>query len=1113
MNTKKLFIAVFAVMFLLTGFSASVYAAGEPVGIIISMYNGAWVERDGGIKESLTLKAPIYRGDTVSTDRTGKAQILFNDDTTVAVAPKSKINIDDFVFNDAKKPYFSVKVLEGASRVISGKIVEQNPIGFKMSSPHGTAGIRGTIVSVVVGPQDDIFAVESIDPRHFVDISQNTNILNTTRSATEGYSIIVNDNPAVQNMQRKTTDEERGLMNEVFSSRPAPDTGNDKSATGEGEEAAGGTDTKTAAKDKAKKDDAKKEESGAVAGDVKSDSVAGDGKTESVVDNKNTPGVADNTIIDTVKDTDVNDKENITLPQTFNAFYNGNLNAKDAPAHFEGNFGFKVDVGLGKYSDGYMNGQAKGTGVFNAYNGQGTVNRDGSFSASSFNASGTGSYASANGGSMKGNITTSGATVDSWLVYNGNVTLIGGNGTGHKSDALNNNPYNDKKASYAGTLTANSIPPQQITNTAPEMGFGFNLLLTSGVISDAYMFYAGDEGSMKAVGGKGKANAANKDFFGSFSISGFTVTGYDLYHPTAAINGASLQGNMVNNDQGVQITGGNIGIHQFSGGDGARVDTLPGINVAPRGTYTASSSDGISPNVTYYAYGFKVNLLNAQLSDIYMYGGLQYTDTADDMFRSDDTSFWASGESGKIEADGSVNIKMKNAKFNSRYVKGQEFVLVGNFTSGYSGFNGGIEYPGPDNGYWPGPMDATKNGTWANIPFMTANYEARDLEVNRSNVSTGFKINLVSGSLSQAYLRITDVANASNKLLAYNGRGTYKRDTKTFTYIWSLDFTDPSKNSNIIGEGKYANDTLNQAIVTASFASFSDYSQAAIGINVKDRSGSSLYDSGGTFNIPKVDNLSPVMAYYSSVIDPQDGPGVILKHDGGRVGFSVNLFTGNIDDAGFYYRIKGVVNFGNGGTGTLKNDGTGKQDIDVKWTETNLVSNTVDKKFDRATLTGKLDNARLGVHDLLAPGSGEYQIDPNINFGGPIDNTGVKKGTVSGTLSGTVGGAGSSVQGAYSFNANLYSGAIDGAKIIVSAGALNNASFNNGVGYIENGGTFNISNYSGRGSGSFGAADSANMSGSVNNNNFENIKWKLMNSLNSVNAIASGTGTSGITKK
>jgi hypothetical protein len=56
----------------------------------------------------------------------------------------------DFADSGAKS-VFNIHLLQGVARVITGKIVEQNPGGFAVSTPEGIIGIRGTIISVRTG--------------------------------------------------------------------------------------------------------------------------------------------------------------------------------------------------------------------------------------------------------------------------------------------------------------------------------------------------------------------------------------------------------------------------------------------------------------------------------------------------------------------------------------------------------------------------------------------------------------------------------------------------------------------------------------------------------------------------------------------------------------------------------------------------------------------------------------------------------------------------------------------------------------------------------------------------------------------------------------------------
>jgi hypothetical protein len=56
---------------------------------------------------------------------------------------------------------FNVHLLQGVARVITGKIVEQNPRGFAVSTPEGTIGIRGTIISLRTGDGTTTVYVEN----------------------------------------------------------------------------------------------------------------------------------------------------------------------------------------------------------------------------------------------------------------------------------------------------------------------------------------------------------------------------------------------------------------------------------------------------------------------------------------------------------------------------------------------------------------------------------------------------------------------------------------------------------------------------------------------------------------------------------------------------------------------------------------------------------------------------------------------------------------------------------------------------------------------------------------------------------------------------------------
>ena len=119
--------------------------AANGVGNVISIKPGAYVLR-GGQRLPLEQKSRIEQKDTLVTDQTGKLQVIFDDDTTVALAPNTLLAVETVIPEGT--PKFKTHISKGLARFITGKIVEQNPEGFEISTPQGTVGIRGTVVGV-----------------------------------------------------------------------------------------------------------------------------------------------------------------------------------------------------------------------------------------------------------------------------------------------------------------------------------------------------------------------------------------------------------------------------------------------------------------------------------------------------------------------------------------------------------------------------------------------------------------------------------------------------------------------------------------------------------------------------------------------------------------------------------------------------------------------------------------------------------------------------------------------------------------------------------------------------------------------------------------------------
>lgn len=209
------------------GFAASSQPA--EAARVIAVTPGAFVQR-GNARTPLKLKDPLYKEDQVSTDATGKLQLLFADDTTVAVAPDSMVNIADFSFGGPAKASFAMGVGRGLARVVTGKVVEQNREGFKVTTPHATVGIRGTILTADVrSPSQSKFILSQLGAGHTVSVL-NTATGQHTEMPKAG---LTTEAGAAGNVLRPATPAEMNAVQTVTrQTRQAPQTPQATAATG-----------------------------------------------------------------------------------------------------------------------------------------------------------------------------------------------------------------------------------------------------------------------------------------------------------------------------------------------------------------------------------------------------------------------------------------------------------------------------------------------------------------------------------------------------------------------------------------------------------------------------------------------------------------------------------------------------------------------------------------------------------------------------------------------------------------------------------------------------------------------------------------------------------------
>ena len=97
-----------------------------------------------------SVNTSVEMNDTVSTAR-AKAELTFEDKTTVKLTEHSKMIIDDFVYDPKKGTgKLAVNMAMGTARYASGQIAKNNPQQVSIKTPTATIAVRGTDFSMTV---------------------------------------------------------------------------------------------------------------------------------------------------------------------------------------------------------------------------------------------------------------------------------------------------------------------------------------------------------------------------------------------------------------------------------------------------------------------------------------------------------------------------------------------------------------------------------------------------------------------------------------------------------------------------------------------------------------------------------------------------------------------------------------------------------------------------------------------------------------------------------------------------------------------------------------------------------------------------------------------------
>ncbi|MEM9344185.1 MAG: FecR domain-containing protein [Pseudomonadota bacterium] len=115
----------------------------QNIGVVASIDPNLRGTPPGQSQRTLQLGTGVFLDETIRSSASGRGQLMFNDETTLTIAPQSVVTLDTFVYDPARKRgQIGLGLATGTLRFIGGQTTKTNEAVIR--TPTTTIGIRGS---------------------------------------------------------------------------------------------------------------------------------------------------------------------------------------------------------------------------------------------------------------------------------------------------------------------------------------------------------------------------------------------------------------------------------------------------------------------------------------------------------------------------------------------------------------------------------------------------------------------------------------------------------------------------------------------------------------------------------------------------------------------------------------------------------------------------------------------------------------------------------------------------------------------------------------------------------------------------------------------------------
>lgn len=170
---RKKMLVTFTMLALIVVLPLSAQAA--PVGKLIMVQGHVDLLKQGKLPAlAAKVNDGVEPGDVIRTKAKAKAQVLFVDDTTLTLAPESRVAIADYLY-DGRTRRATLHLFRGMVHTLVKKIIQLQEPDFVMQTHTAAVGVRGTEWYTIIKPASTL--VYNTTGRLGVETRNPTNLL------------------------------------------------------------------------------------------------------------------------------------------------------------------------------------------------------------------------------------------------------------------------------------------------------------------------------------------------------------------------------------------------------------------------------------------------------------------------------------------------------------------------------------------------------------------------------------------------------------------------------------------------------------------------------------------------------------------------------------------------------------------------------------------------------------------------------------------------------------------------------------------------------------------------------------------------------------------------